>query len=56
MKRERVEFTVYLVGVIVFGLAYQFLKSLVSGPVFLLGALVYVLVLRLLGRYLSRRI
>lgn len=45
---------IYLAGVVVFGLAYAWLKSLMSEPVFFAGAIGYLLLLRLLAEKFGR--
>ena len=45
---------IYLAGVIIFGLAYAWLKMLVSDPVFFAGAIGYLLLLRLLAEKFGR--
>lgn len=50
-----IEPIVYLVGVLVLGLAHSSLKAAMSGPVFFAVAIVYLLVLRLCGRFLAKK-
>lgn len=58
--KTRVEFIVYAVGIVLFGLVYEKFKSLLGGGFwFLVAALAYLLVLRLIGattrRYFKNR-
>ena len=58
--KSRVEFIVYAVGIVLFGIVYEKFKSLLGGGVwFLVAALAYLLVLRLIGttarRYFNNR-
>ena len=55
MKPQRIEFIVYFVGVLLLGFVYYMIKSAVSGPVFVVGVLAYLVALRVLGRYLAKR-
>lgn len=40
---------IYMAGVAPFAFFYEWLKGLMPGPVFLVGAIVYLLILRLLA-------
>ena len=51
-----IEPIVYLVGVAILGLAHSSLKAAVSGPVFFAVAIVYLLALRLCGRFLVKKV
>jgi hypothetical protein len=44
----------YLVGIMAFGFAYEWLKSIMGQPVFFVGAIIYVLLLRLLAEKFGR--
>jgi len=53
--RPSPQFVVYLVGIVAFGFFYAQIKTaLSSGGVFLLFAIAYVLILRLLGNLVAR--
>ena len=52
---RRAEFLVYAVGVMLLGLFYHSPKQALSGPVFFLGTVVYLILLRLAGRLVSVR-
>lgn len=54
--KHRVEFIVYLVGVMILGVALATLKQVLSTPVLLVGVFTYLIVLRVLGRYVQNRI
>ena len=45
---------IYLAGVVVFGLAYAWLETKMSEPVFFAGAIGYLLLLRLLAEKLGK--
>lgn len=52
----RIEFTVYLVGVILLGLVYEPVKHALGGRWLFLGVVtLYALMLRLVGAWLSER-
>ena len=51
----RTEGAVYLVGIAILGIFYYQLKALASRPVLLIGPLVYLIALRVLGRYLAKK-
>jgi xanthosine utilization system XapX-like protein len=53
---QRIEFVVYFVGVVLLGLVYYLIRSALAAPVFLVGILGYLVVLRVLGRYLRRKL
>jgi hypothetical protein len=50
MKKTRI----YLAGVVVLGLAYAWLKTMMSEPVFFAGAIGYLLLLRLVVERFGR--
>jgi len=53
---RRIEFIVYLIGVVVFGLFYATLKQAFSSQLLFAGlGLAYLVLLRLIGRALARR-
>ncbi len=45
---------IYLAGLVVFGLAYTWLKTMMSEPVFFIAAIGYLLLLRLLAEKLGK--
>jgi hypothetical protein len=45
---------IYLAGVVVFGVAYAWLKTMISDPVFFVGAIGYLLLLRFVAEKLGR--
>ena len=50
------EFAIYLAGVVLFSAFYYQVKAALGGGVwFVLGVVVYLLCVRVIGRYVSRR-
>jgi hypothetical protein len=47
--------TIYLIGVVVFGLAYYFIKQQVNGAVFVIGAIAYLASLNWAARRFGRK-
>ena len=56
VKSQRVEFIVFLVGVSLLGITYYLLKQALPASMFLIGVLVYLVALRVLGKYLAKRL
>jgi hypothetical protein len=55
--RDRIEFIVYLAGVILLGLCYAPLKTFLGGEFwFFLAVVAYLLVLRGIGRFLRNKL
>jgi hypothetical protein len=45
---------IYLIGVLILGLTYHFIKDLLSGPVFLLSVLGYLVLIRFVAERYGR--
>lgn len=45
---------IYLAGVVVFGLTYTWLKTIMSEPVFFIGAISYLLLLRFVAERIGK--
>jgi hypothetical protein len=56
MTPRRIEVIVYTLGVSILGLAYYQLKAAMSGWVFVTVALAYLVVVRLVGFLIARRL
>jgi len=55
--RERIDFIVYLVGLMLFGFLYTSFKAYCGGGIwFVVAAIAYLLALRALGYWLKKRV
>lgn len=54
MSKKMKKFWIYYLGVAIFALAYAWLKTKMSEPVFLAGAIGYLLLLRLISEKLGK--
>jgi len=56
ISSQHIQWTVYFVGILVFGFFYFHLKELIdSNPLFVIAAVVYLLILRLSGSIIGKR-
>ena len=53
---NRSEFYIYLVGVCIFGLLYETIKQALSPAIFFGVAIAYIILIRIVGRYIATRI
>lgn len=53
--KEKIKTIIYLIGVVIFGLAYYPLKEALSSWLFVVVAISYLLIIRLLAEYIHKR-